>query len=140
MSEEEKKEVIDKQKEETILRTTKVLKVLFVVLAISVVIMLIYRLSAEKKKISDTTLYIMENSEKHVESLGKYKELTYVRQDTLVTDAQIDEKIQSYITQGIRYEKLDDRMGSLLEPGDIVNCTYVAVKDGNEIEKKHRDV
>ncbi|MBP3237919.1 MAG: hypothetical protein J6M24_02370 [Lachnospiraceae bacterium] len=135
MSEEEKKEVIDKQKEETILRTTKVLKVLFVVLAISVVIMLIYRLSAEKKKISDTTLYIMENSEKHVESLGKYKELTYVRQDTLVTDAQIDEKIQSYITQGIRYEKLDDRMGSLLEPGDIVNCTYVAVKDGNEIEK-----
>ncbi|MBR0133171.1 MAG: hypothetical protein IJM14_08865 [Lachnospiraceae bacterium] len=136
MSEEEKKEPIDTQKEEVILRTTKVLKVLFVVLAIAVIIMLIYRLTTGKKKESDTTLYIMKNADKHVSSLGEYKKLGYTRHDTLVTDDEINEKIQGYVTRGTRYEKLDGRMGSLLEPGDIVNCTYVVSKDGKELEKK----
>jgi len=132
-----KESVTDSEnKKEMVENTTKILRICFVLLAVIVLILLVKRLAAGRKEESDTTLYIMKNAKKHVSSLGKYKGLTYTRQDTLVTDEEINDKIQGYVTRGIRYEKLDDRMGTLLEPGDIVNCTYTASQDGVELETK----
>ena len=126
----------DERKDEIVRKTTRVLKLLFVILAAVVLVMLFRRMRAEKKEESDTTLYIQKNAEKHVSSLGKYKGIEYTKRETHVTDEEINEKIQEYVTRGIRYEKVEDRQGTLLEPGDIVNCSYVASKDGTEIESK----
>lgn len=64
--------------------------------------------------------------------LGEYKGLTYTHVDSTVTDEEVAAEIQKIVDNKTRYEKLEDRKGTVLEEGDIANCTYEA-KDGETI-------
>ena len=65
------------------------------------------------------------NQADYIEKLADYKGLEYTKQDVSVTDAEVDEKVKSFLEA--YPEKITDRA---VKKGDNVNIDFEAKKDG----------
>ena len=72
--------------------------------------------------------------ESHVK-LGEYKGLSYTPVDTTVSDAEVQAEKERLINKKVSYEKLSDRVGTLVVEGDVANCTYKATIGGEVLEE-----
>ena len=124
-AEKEKTEIVPGKEAEEAMKQkySSTWKILLVLLFAAIIVVVIVLLMKKKT----------DNVEKHV-TLGEYKGLTYTAVDTNVSDAEIDEIIQKGIDRKTSYELAEDRAGTLAEPGDIVNCSYVATYEGKNLE------
>lgn len=90
--------------------------------------------SASKSAVSSTkdsvkTATLEFNPSDYIEKLGDYKGLEYKKVNTEVTDAEVDEKVKSFLSN--HPEKITDRA---IKKGDTANIDYVGKKDGVAFE------
>lgn len=90
--------------------------------------------SASKSAVSSTkdnvkTATLEFNPSDYIEKLGDYKGLEYAKVNTEVTDAEVDEKVKSFLSN--HPEKITDRA---IKKGDTANIDYVGKKDGVAFE------
>ncbi|MGN0166365.1 MAG: hypothetical protein ACI39R_09315 [Lachnospiraceae bacterium] len=78
--------------------------------------------------------FLFIKDESHVK-LGTYKGLTYTPVDTSVSDEEVEEEKERLINSRVTYEKLDDRAGTPVVAGDVVNCSYKASLNSEVLEE-----
>lgn len=121
---------MNEENKEKYKKTQKLLLIVFAVLTLGV---LIYVIAFGGKKDTDASKYISENASKHV-TLGEYKGVAYTKYDTSVSDEEIENTINDYITRNTTYAIDESRKGTLIEDGDIVSISYTAQGENGTIE------
>lgn len=70
-----------------------------------------------------------------VTKLGQYKGIEVTKEDTTVTDAELDQRIASILQANPEITEITDRPA---QEGDTVNIDYVGMKDGVAFDGRNR--
>lgn len=66
-------------------------------------------------------------------TLGQYKGLSYKKADITVSDSDLDALLQSLQNKFVTYEVMEDRLGTAVKKGDIVNIDYSGTLVGETV-------
>ncbi len=106
-------------------------KLLLVLFALFAVGLIVYFVVFHKKE---------DNPLDHVTLAENYDCLKYEAPDTKVSDEEVEEYIQGYIKHYTHYFIDDERDGTEVKTGDIVNCEFTVSKDGKKSDAVQENI